>query len=179
REYYGFYSYFLRGELFTDAKNVAMLREKADGDATYHSVFAKAVNHAARPMLPGGAAEAEPVFPVGEEYLVPPADKLKSVPKNSRRELLCKSAAVGTNGAFNRAIANRLWAMMMGRGVVHPVDLDHADNPPTHPELLDLLANEFATMKYNMRTFIRELALTRTYQRSFDPPADLTKQAET
>ena len=58
--------------------------------------------------------------------------------------------------------------MMMGRGLVHPLDFDHADNPPTHPELLDLLADELAAMKYDMRAFLRELALTKTYQRSFD-----------
>ena len=60
--------------------------------------------------------------------------------------------------------------MMMGRGLVQPVDFDHSDNPPTHPELLDRLADEFAAMKYDIRAFLKEVALSKTYQRSFDLP---------
>ena len=60
--------------------------------------------------------------------------------------------------------------MMMGRGLVHPVDLHHAENPPADPELLDLLAREFVAMRYDMKAFLRELALTRVYQRSSEPP---------
>jgi hypothetical protein len=59
----------------------------------------------------------------------------------------------------------------MGRGLVHPLDLDHAKNPPSHPELLDLLAREFVTHKYDIKWFVRELALTETYQRSGRLPA--------
>ena len=56
--------------------------------------------------------------------------------------------------------------MMMGRGLVHPYDLDHSDNPPSHPELLDTLADEFAAMNFDVKQFLRELALSETYQRS-------------
>jgi len=45
--------------------------------------------------------------------------------------------------AFARAAANRVWATLMGRGLVEPVDDMRASNPPTHPELLDALAAEF------------------------------------
>src|SRR5690606_3540972 len=71
---------------------------------------------------------------------------------------------------FRKNIANRLWALMMGRGLVHPVDMHHSDNPPTDPELLDLLASEFAATGFDVKAFLRELALTRTYQRSSEPP---------
>jgi hypothetical protein len=49
--------------------------------------------------------------------------------------------------------------------------MDHPGNPPSHPELLDLLAEEFAAMKFNVRAFLREVALSRTYQRSSELPA--------
>jgi Protein of unknown function (DUF1549)/Protein of unknown function (DUF1553) len=173
REYYGLLSFFQRTELFKDAKGVYVLAEKADGDAVYQSVFKAGSKFAARPALPGGAVEPEPRVESGKEYVVAPADKVRPVPTLSRRELLAKSATGGSNRAFNRNMANRLWAMMMGRGLVHPVDFDHADNPPTHPELLDLLADEFAALKYDMRAFLREIALTKTYQRSFDAPPNL------
>ncbi len=58
----------------------------------------------------------------------------------------------------------------MGRGLVHPVDLHHSENPPADAELLDLLAREFVAMRYDMKAFLRELALTRVYQRSSEPP---------
>jgi hypothetical protein len=177
REYYGLLSFFQRTELFKDAKGVFMLAEKADGDAVYQSVFKTGSKYAARPALPGGAVEQEARAESGKEYVVPPTDKVRPVPKFSRRELLAKSATGGSNRAFNRNMANRLWAMMMGRGLVHPVDFDHADNPPTHPELLDLLADEFAALKYDIRAFLREIVLTRTYQRSLDPPPSLETDA--
>ena len=60
--------------------------------------------------------------------------------------------------------------MMMGRGLVHPVDLHHAENPPADAELLDLMAREFVAMGYDIKAFLRELALTRVYQRSSEPP---------
>jgi hypothetical protein len=59
---------------------------------------------------------------------------------------------------------------MMGRGLVDPLDMHHSDNPPSHPELLDLLAREFVAMHYDVKGFLRELALSSTYQRSSEPP---------
>jgi hypothetical protein len=44
---------------------------------------------------------------------------------------------------FARAAANRVWAVLMGRGLVEPADDLRASNPPTHPELLEHLAAEF------------------------------------
>jgi hypothetical protein len=61
--------------------------------------------------------------------------------------------------------------MMTGRGIVHPVDLDHADNPPSHPELLEELTTEFVAHKYDLKWLVREIALSVTYQRSSEAPA--------
>lgn len=177
REYFGLLSFFQRTELFKDAKGVYMLAEKADGNATYQSVFSSGTKHPARPALPGGPTESDVRVEPGKEYTVAPADKVRPVPTFSRREQLARTATAGSNRAFNRNIVNRLWAMMMGRGLIHPVDFDHSDNPPTHPELLDLLADEFVAMKYDMRAFLRELALTKAYQRSFDSYPDLETNA--
>ena len=60
----------------------------------------------------------------------------------------------------------------MGRGIVHPVDLHHGENPPSNPELLDLLGTQITAMKYDLKAFVRELVLTRAYQRSSEPPPD-------
>jgi chromosome segregation ATPase len=64
---------------------------------------------------------------------------------------------------------------MFGRGLVHPPDMQHPENPAFDPQLLNDLAQRFATMKFDIRAFLREIALSNTYQRSFDlPPNALT-----
>jgi hypothetical protein len=92
------------------------------------------------------------------------------VPKISRRQLLSESFE--TSIAFRRNLANRLWAQLMGRGLVHPVDAHHPANPPAHPQVLALLTTELSAAKYDLRAMLRELLLTKTYQRSCElsPP---------
>ena len=63
-------------------------------------------------------------------------------------------------------MANRLWAMMMGRGIVHPLDMHHSANPPSHPELLSALGQNLAASKYDIKSFLRGVCLSNTYQRS-------------
>jgi predicted nucleic acid-binding Zn-ribbon protein len=175
-DYYGLFAFLNRTEVFTDAgQKKSFLSEKAHGDASYKSVFTgDAAN--TRPQLPGAVEIDEPYFHQGEEYVTAPAANVRSVPKFSRRARLAELATNGTNRQFNLNIANRLWAVMMGRGLVHPVDLHHPANPPSHPAVLDAVSNDFVLQKYNIKWLLRELALTRTYQRSIDPPADPAPQ---
>ena len=67
---------------------------------------------------------------------------------------------------------------MMGRGLVHPVDLHHPANPPSHPELLKLLADEIAARSSTSRAFLRELALTKAYQQAIDLPAEIGRSRQ-
>jgi hypothetical protein len=113
----------------------------------------------------------------GKEYTAAPAKDVRPVPAYSRRARLAEQLARADNAAFKRNAVNRLWALMMGRGLIHPVDMDHADNPPSHPELLELLADEFVAMKFDVKALLRELALTQTYQRSSTTPAHV-KEAD-
>ncbi len=169
-DFYGLFAFLNRSVLFTPKGQPAVLGEKAEGDANYKSVFDPETNHAAGPHLPRAAAIEEPRYADGQAYIVPPADGIRPVPKHSRREQLAALATDGANSAFNRNLANRLWAMLMGRGIVHPVGLHHAGNPPSHPALLDMLAAELVAMKFNTKAFLRELALSETYQRSSQAP---------
>jgi hypothetical protein len=92
------------------------------------------------------------------------------VPQFSRRDQLPGLLASADNVRFKRAAANRLWFLMTGRGIVHPIDFDHPNNPPSHPKLLEMLADEFARMKFDTKAFLREIALSQTYQRSSRMP---------
>jgi hypothetical protein len=177
--YYGLFAFLNRSTLVVDKKlKMAVLSEKADGEVTYQSVFdpAKATKKSG-PRLPEGPPLKEPALEKGKEYVLAPAAGSRSVPRFSRRALLGPTLAAADNEQFKRNIANRLWALMMGRGLVHPLDLDHSANPPSHPELLKLLADDIAARKFDMRSFLRELALSQTYQRSSEQ-ASPGKEAE-
>ncbi|MBY0528018.1 MAG: DUF1549 and DUF1553 domain-containing protein [Gemmataceae bacterium] len=171
-DYYGIYAFLNRTFLFNDPKTKqTVLAEKGEGDVTFVSVFdRKKVLKGTGPHMPERPPVKEPVFAKGEEYEVSPTNQTRPVPKFSRRARLAAELTDPRNRPFRRNIVNRLWAHMMGRGLVDPVDLHHPDNPPSHPELLDLLADDFAASKYDLRRALRELALSQTYQRSSEQP---------
>lgn len=120
------------------------------------------------PRVPGGEEIAIAQFSKGEEYTTPPDRKKRTpgVPKFSPLKELAAGLTAADNELFCRNIVNRLWFVMMGRGLVEPLDLQHSANPPTHPELLDLLGREFAQRSFDMKWLLRELALTECYQRT-------------
>lgn len=70
------------------------------------------------------------------------------------------------NPYFAKAIVNRLWKHMMGRGLVEPADDFRNTNPPTHPKLLDELAEDFVGGGYHVRHTLRRIANSRAYARS-------------
>jgi hypothetical protein len=166
--YYGILAFVNRSFLFPNPNvPTAIIAEKADGDVNFVSVFDKNKKQSTTlPRMPGGKAKDEPKAEKGKEYKVAPAANVRPVPAFSRRELLAAAITSPDNPAFARNAVNRIWAMMFGRGLVNPVDWDHGGNPPSHPELLNLLAAEFVGHKYDVKWLIREMALSKTYQRS-------------
>ena len=120
------------------------------------------------PVVPGAGELEIPTFAKGEEYLEPPDKKKRTpgVPKFSPLSKLAEELPAPDNPLFRRHSANLAWFVMMGRGLVHPLDLQHPDNPPSHPELLDLLADEWAKENFDFKWIWRTLARTETYQRT-------------
>ena len=165
RHYYGLAAFIKRSFVFKDPKTkLSSIGEKADGEIEFTSVFTSETGKTEPRML-----DADPISdpPSGPElYKVKPAKDVRSVPVYSRRLQLAQSLADPANVAFRFSIANRVWAMMMGRGLVEPVDMWHADNPPTHPELLGLMADSLLAHNYDLKYLVRQLALTDAYQRS-------------
>jgi hypothetical protein len=70
------------------------------------------------------------------------------------------------NPAFARAVANRAWGWLFGRGISHPVDDLRPGHPPDNPALLDHLAATLVASGYDWRALLREIVTSRTYQRS-------------
>ena len=115
------------------------------------------------------------VKPSGE--VIHPATREKAVPRIPGDRFLPTDAADGRvelvdwltgsdNPYFAKAIVNRLWRAMMGRGLVEPVDDFRSTNPATHPELLTTLADDFVAHGYDLRRTLRRIALSATYARS-------------
>lgn len=172
-DFQGLYIAFLNTDLRSDVKFPAVSEKLMTKKIEFQSVF-NPEKKSIGPRVPGRSEIAIPEFAKGEEYLEPPDKKTKDPgrPKFSPLEQLANQITAADNTQFAKSIANRIWFVTMGRGLVHPLDLHHSENPPSHPELLDLLAREMIEHKFDLKWLLRELALTRTYQRSGVLPAD-------
>jgi len=70
------------------------------------------------------------------------------------------------NPYFARAQANWIWSQLFGQGLVEPWDDLRLTNPPSHPQLLDSLAQRFRELGYRHKPFLREILVSETYGRS-------------
>jgi hypothetical protein len=134
------------------------------------------------PRIPGGAELEVPEYDRENEFAVAPdpMSKAPGVPAFNPLHYLATTLPTADNPRFQSNLVNRLWASMMGTGLVWPLDLHHGDNPATHPELLSLLAAEFAQHDFDIKWFLRELTLTKVYQRSstLQSPSSNVQKAE-
>lgn len=73
------------------------------------------------------------------------------------------------NPYFARALVNRYWAHFFARGIVDPPDDMRVTNPPSHPELLDALASDFADSGFDLKHLIRRITTSTAYQLSSLP----------
>lgn len=178
--YYGIQAFFNRAFLYPKADDPkAVIAEKAEGEVNFISVFdPKKVQKTTPPAVPGWKPIGDPKLDKGKEYKVAPTKNVKPVPAYSRLAKLAAAIASDGNPAFRRTAVNRLWALMMGRGLVQPLDYDHTANPASHPQLFEMLADEFAKRKYDVKGLLREIALSKTYQRSSEGSAKLADVAE-
>ena len=71
-----------------------------------------------------------------------------------------------------RVLANRLWHLFFGKGLAPDLtDFGGQGTPPEHPELLDRLALSLVEKKWNIKVFIKDILLSRTYRQATLPPA--------
>jgi len=152
---------------FNRSKNVEggnAVAESAVGGFVNFTNLKKESQPAVMALLTGRTIEE--VRPTGDEkdsddnYLDPKAKA--RVPKVSRREAFA-DAVTHDNPLLARAFVNRMWSVLLGRGIVHPADEINARNAPSHPELLEWLSQDFAAHQYDIRRLVRGIVLSRVY----------------
>lgn len=118
-------------------------------------VIHPATSEPAVPSLPGG-----PPLEAGMDH----------------RERFADWLTAADNAFFSKAIVNRTWHHLLGRGLVDPVDDLRTTNPGTHPLLLEALSEEFADQG-SLRPLIRRICLSQTYRRQSDEDATEAEQS--
>ena len=174
-DFYGTAAFFARLQVVDvgkkDKLTMYAIGEKNLGDVLFTGpVTEQEVGKKGEPVKPKflhGDPLVEPELPKDfKEDRNFPNGKMPPKPQFSRKDQLAEWITRPDNPYFARAVANRVWAQFMGRGIVHPVDNMSESNQPSHPELLDALSAAMVRTKFDLKWYIRELVNSQTYQLS-------------
>ncbi|MBU6294788.1 MAG: DUF1549 domain-containing protein [Planctomycetes bacterium] len=141
-DYYGFMSFFTQiGRKGTDDPRETVVFNSGSGDAR-HPVG----NRVMAPKFLGGVA---------------PETKGKD-----RRAVMSEWIASPENPYFATNVSNIVWAHFFGIGIINEVDDVRVSNPPSNAELLAELGKRFTGYKYDFKKLIRDICVSKTYQRA-------------
>ncbi|MDW7995265.1 MAG: DUF1553 domain-containing protein [Gemmatales bacterium] len=150
-DYYGLAAFFARVKLKNDPLNdLASGRPASGAEFVYLDRSGEVVHpRTNQPVRPKVLDQA----PLSDE----PAD---------RREILARWLTDKSNPFVAKALVNRIWYHLFGRGIVEPADDFRDSNPASHDELLEALAREFLEHGFDAKHIIRLILNSRTYQLS-------------
>lgn len=113
---------------------------------------------------------AKVTHPRTKEQAMPQFLEGKRLPESEQADLRLPLAEwVTSHPYFAEAIVNRIWSYFFGRGMVEPVDDFRLTNPPTHPDLLEVMAKDFREHEYDLKYLVETIVQSRTYQLSGTP----------
>ena len=92
--------------------------------------------------------------------------------ESEQRRELAEFITNPRNRYFSRSFVNRVWAELVGRGFVQPIDDFSDGNQPSHPKTLDYLADEFVASGYDLKSLVRNIVTSEAYQRGHIIDAD-------
>jgi hypothetical protein len=99
------------------------------------------------------------------KFLYPELGKIDAgADKTTRQAELASIMTCRANGRLARTFVNRMWARLMGRGLVEPTD--EMDHEPWDPDLLDWLSTDFVDHGYDVKRLIKRIVTSRAYQAS-------------
>lgn len=99
-----------------------------------------------------------------------------ALPKAERLKQLAALITHPENGRTGRAMANRLWQRLMGRGIVHPVDA--MQSPPWNEDLLDYLGSYLMDHGYDLKQTLRHICLSEAYQSKAEAFEEVPKESD-
>lgn len=111
--------------------------------------------------LTGTVGELVAVFPDGTSVRIRP--------EQDPRVVFVDWLTDANNPWFAKNIVNRIWAWLLGRGIIHEPDDIRPDNPPSNPELLAYLEKELIASRYDLKQIYRLILTSQTYQLSSIP----------
>jgi hypothetical protein len=166
-DFQGLYTVYQNAVIRTDVPYPAVAERLLTKKTDYMSVFEK-TPQSVGPRIPFGTEQQIPQFEKGQEYAVAPdrAKNFPGIPRFRGMQVIAADVTSKNNRRFAENAANRLWFLMLGTGLVNPLDQLHDDNPATHPALLALLADFLTETGFDLKRFMHELALTQVYQRT-------------
>ena len=147
-DYYGFQAFFSQVGL-----------KASRGGVPNGNIFHKGAEATARNPRTNG--DRKPTGLGGEELDIPAYE-------DPRHQLVDWMVEPG-NAFFAKSLVNRYWKHFFGRGIVDPEDDMRVTNPPSNPELLDALAENFIRNGFDLKRLVRDICTSSAYQLSSEP----------
>jgi hypothetical protein len=166
-DFQGLFTVYQNAVIRTDVQYPAVAEKLLTKKTDYMSVFEK-TPQSVGPRIPFGVEQAIPQFEKGQEYVAAP-DRSKNfpgIPRFRGMQVIAAEVTARGNRRFAENAANRIWFLMLGTGLVNPLDQLHDDNPATHPELLGMLSDHLVSTGFDLKRLMHAIALTRVYQRT-------------
>ncbi|MFP6877839.1 MAG: DUF1549 domain-containing protein [Roseibacillus sp.] len=163
-QYYEIAAYFAQVKLEADGKNSG--KKKIGGTAVEG---AKPLYEITKDVAEGEVKHERtgevmaPSFPYAVKYENPKGAGDKNP---TRREKLAAWMTAPDNDYFALSYANRIWGYLLGTGIIEPLDDIRAGNPPSNPDLLNWLTEDFVKNGFDVRKLMATICKSRTYQLS-------------
>ncbi len=157
KEYWGMAQFFMKTKLTVNPQQAA---KKGESPGITETAAAKGK----KTPLPESAMK------VNAKFLGDVEVNLKD--SEPYRPILADWITSKSNPYFAKAMVNRWWYQMFGRGIVNPVDDMHENNDPSHPELLAALTEQFKASGFDNKYLLKAICNSDAYQRSSRPTAD-------
>ncbi len=172
QEFYGMAAFLARLQIVSLGKKDDLMKfavaEKSTGDILFSG---RAIDQQAgkkgepiKPKFLLGEELAEPPLPEGFKETKFEDNKVPQDPLFSRKNQLADWVARPDNRFFAPAIANRVWAQYLGRGLVHPIDNMSPSNKSSLPRLSEALSQALIARQFDLKWYVRELVNSGTYQ---------------
>ena len=170
KDFYQFAAYFSK----VTRKGTGLSPPISGGEEVVYTSSKGQVKH----PLTGEVLEPVPLFEVAKlaapatataVALTKPNSEAGSAEQDDPRVALAKWMTAPGNEYFAQVQVNRIWAILMGRGFVEPVDDLRSTNPASNPELLGALADHFRDSGFDLKSLLKTIVLSRVYSHSSVP----------